>query len=567
VDVPSDAATTPALLAALRSLRDALRDAAFGLEIPGAAQAARRRDELVDQIGEYLLPRLEQLDAPLLMVVGGSTGAGKSTLVNSLVGAEVSPPGVLRPTTRAPVLACHPEDLRWFQDDRILPGLPRSLGRAAAPGGLALVATDALPPGVALLDSPDIDSVVDANRELARQLLAAADAWLFVTTAARYADAVPWDLLEAARERSTALSLVLDRVAPHAAAEVTEHLRSMLAGRGLASTDVLVVPETRLRDGLLAPAALAPVRALLDRLEDDAQERGALISRTLQGALESVPARGEAVARALDDQRAAAGVLRSDVDAAYTRAEQEVDDAIRGGALLRGEVLARWHDVVGTGDVMRAVQGRVAWLRDRLRALSGAAPVAERELRSAVESSVDGVVHAAADRAAERAAGAWREHPAGRPLVAGARRLDAASPGLLEQTRAEVRDWQGFVFDLVGREGSGRRATARVASLGVNGAGLTVMLAVFLHTGGLTGAEVAVAGGTSAVGQKVLEAIFGDQAIRSMAERARRDLMVRVERLLEGEAQRFRALLTAAAPDPHAGERLRAALGELRRAR
>ena len=51
------------------------------------------------------------MDAPLLMVVGGSTGAGKSTLVNSLVGADVSPAGVLRPTTRAPVLVCHPADV------------------------------------------------------------------------------------------------------------------------------------------------------------------------------------------------------------------------------------------------------------------------------------------------------------------------------------------------------------------------------------------------------------------------------------------------------------------------
>ncbi len=61
-------------------------------------------------------------------------------------------------------------------------------------------------------------------------------------------------------------------------------------------------------------------------------------------------------------------------------------------------------------------------------------------------------------------------------------------------------------------------AHARLASLGVNGAGLTVMLAVFAHTGGLTGAEVVVAGGTSAVGQKLLEAIFGDQAVRQLAE-------------------------------------------------
>ena len=154
------------------------------------------------------------------MVVGGSTGAGKSTLVNSLIGAEVSPAGVLRPTTRAPVLALHPADARWFEDDRILPGLTRTSGGPAGPGGLQLVPTERLPEGLALLDAPDIDSVVEANRALAGQLLAAADSWLFVTTAARYADAVPWDLLGAARERGTSLSLVLDRVPPEAVDEV-----------------------------------------------------------------------------------------------------------------------------------------------------------------------------------------------------------------------------------------------------------------------------------------------------------------------------------------------------------
>ena len=56
------------------------------------------------------------------------------------------------------------------------------------------------------------------------------------------------------------------------------------------------------------------------------------------------------------------------------------------------------------------------------------------------------------------------------------------------------------------------------------------MLAVFLQTGGLTGAEVVVAGGTSALGQRVLEAVFGDQAVRTLAARAREDLMARVER-------------------------------------
>ncbi len=63
-----------------------------------------------------------------------------------------------------------------------------------------------------MLDAPDVDSVEERNRALAAQLLAAADLWLFVTSAARYADQVPWEFLKAAAERSTA---VADRARPH----------------------------------------------------------------------------------------------------------------------------------------------------------------------------------------------------------------------------------------------------------------------------------------------------------------------------------------------------------------
>ena len=552
---------------ALERLRDALRAAPLRLELPGAEAARTGARGVADQIDDYVLPRLRQMDAPLLMVVGGSTGAGKSTLVNSLVGTEVSPAGVLRPTTRAPVLACHPDDMQWFAGDRILPGLPRTTGGAAAPGGLELTPTDRLPPGLALLDAPDIDSVVEANRTLAAQLLAAADAWLFVTTAARYADAVPWDLLQAARDRGTALALVLDRVPPEAAHEVTAHLAQMLAERGLPDTPLHVVPETRLDDGLLPPEALRPVRAWLDELAADAQARSGLVQRTLTGALDSLPPRAGAVAAAVDEQVEAAARLQQAVDAAYDEAREEVDRAVRDGSLLRGEVLARWHDVVGTGDLMRTLESRVGWLRDRVRSFMTGVPPADAELRSAVQSGVDAVVQAAADRAAERSAAAWRGLPGGRALLADAARMDAASAALPEETDAEVRAWQAFVFDLVREEGAGKRTTARLASLGVNGAGLTVMIAVFASTGGLTGAEVVVAGGTSALGQKVLEAIFGDQAVRTLAARARDDLLARVERLLAGEAGRFRERLAPVAPDPDAADRLRAAVREVEQSR
>ena len=217
------------LLAALRELREAAAGLALNLQTPGAAEARAQRDQLVGQLDDYLIPRLEQQDAPLLVVIGGSTGAGKSTLVNALVGHEVSQAGVLRPTTRSPVLVFHPDDAGWFAGDRILPGLARTTGADVAgdqPGkSLRLVAAPSLTPGLALLDAPDVDSFVETNRELAVQLLAAADLWLFVTTAARYADAVPWDLLRVARERATALAVVLDRVPPEALGEVEGHLR------------------------------------------------------------------------------------------------------------------------------------------------------------------------------------------------------------------------------------------------------------------------------------------------------------------------------------------------------
>ena len=555
----------------LTRLRDDLRGVRLELDVPGASEARRVRDDVAAQIDDYLLPRLTQMDAPVLMVVGGSTGAGKSTLVNSLVGTIVSPAGVLRPTTRLPVLTCHPDDLSWFSDDRILPGLARvtggsPIGPGAERGAIHVVPTSALSPGLALLDSPDIDSVLAENRALANQLLAAADAWLFVTTAARYADAVPWEFLQAARERGTTLSIVLNRVPGDAGEEVPAHLRQMLRDRGLDEVEVLVVPEVALAEELLPPAALAPVRAWLDELAADAQARSALVRRTLRGALASLPARAATVERAAADQLTAASELRSELDTAYAGALREVETALRSGSLLRGEVLARWHEVVGTGDVMRALESRVGWVRDRLRSLVTGSPAADAELRVTVENRVEAVVRSAAERAAERTARAWRERVSGRALLESAPGLDRASAELDAASEAEVRAWQGVVFDLVSEEGASKRATARLASLGVNGAGLTVMLAVFAHTGGLTGAEVAVAGGTSAVGQKVLEAIFGDQAVRALASRAREDLVERVDRLLRVEASRFDALLDAAAPEADTFARLHTAVEAIRRA-
>jgi hypothetical protein len=68
-----------------------------------------------------------------------------------------------------------------------------------------------------------------------------------------------------------------------------------------------------------------------------------------------------------------------------------------------------------------------------------------------------------------------------------------------------------------------------------------------------------VAGGTPAVGQRVLEAVFGDAAVRSMADRAREDLQRRADTLLRYEQARFDERVDDAAPGADAAEALRRA--------
>ena len=555
---------------ALQALRDAVAAVHLGLELPEAPEARRSARALVEQVDDYLLPRLSQLDAPLLAVVGGSTGAGKSTLVNSLVGTDVSHAGVLRPTTRAPVLVCSPQDRAWFAGERVLPHLARVTGSGAdsGPGTVRLVDVPLLPPGLALLDAPDVDSVVATNRDLAAQLLAAADLWLFVTTAARYADAVPWDMLRTAQERATALAVVLDRVPTEAVAEVEADLRAMLVRAELGAARLFVVEERPLVAGRLPDDQVRPVRDWLLTLAADAEARAAVVRQTLDGALDSLDARVQRLTAAVARQELAARALGEAAAAAYAGARDEVDDGVRSGTLLRGEVLARWQDFVGTGEWMRNLESRIGRVRDRLTAVVTGRNVVGDELAGALESSVEQLLRAAADRAAERTVTAWRATAGGPELLAGREReLERVSPGFAEAAAAEVRAWQGFVLDLVRDEGEGKRSTARVLSFGVNGAGLAVMVAVFAHTGGLTGGEVAVAGGTSAVGQKLLEAVFGDAAVRSLAARAREDLGERTERLLSGERARFDALVEQAVPAPAAADELRAALERLGAAR
>ena len=552
------------LLGALVDLRDRAAEARLPLALNGADRANRDLRALVGQLDDYVLPRLREFDAPILGVVGGSTGAGKSTLVNSLVGAEVSAPGVLRPTTRHPVLACHPSEVDWFVEQRILLGLPRTTGaagaREAGPPVLHIVPAETAPTGIALLDAPDIDSVVTQNRELAAQLMAAADLWIFVTTAARYADAVPWEFLIEARTRAAAVSVVLNRVAPEAVDEVSNHLARMLTEHGLGEAPLFTVPESQLdAAGMLPASALEPIQQWLTELASDAEQRSRVIRQTLNGTLDGFRDRLADLAEAADAQAEAIARLRGSVATAYEQAVARVDAGVSDGTLLRGEVLARWQEFVGTGELLKSLQSQVGRIRDRVTAfLRGTGPP-ETELTEAIESGVEALIRSAADDAAEQTVASWRAAPAGRALLDSAGiEVGRAGPDLPERAAKDVRAWQGQVLDLVRERGASKRVTARFLAFGVNGVGILVMIAVFAQTAGLTGAEIGVAAGTGVISQKLLEAIFGDQAVRELAAEARRNLSDRVHRLLDEDADRFTTLLDDAGMDPSLGNWLRA---------
>lgn len=544
----------PAALSALR----------FPLPLTDAEDARAIVRELRHQLSDYLLPRLSALDAPLLAVVGGSTGAGKSTLVNTLLGEVVTTPGVLRPTTKAPVLIHHPANEMWFNSDRILPGLVRSHAATADIRSLQLVSTEALPVGLALVDAPDIDSIDGDNRALARTLLAAADLWIFVTSAARYADAVPWAYLQDAAGRGASVAVVCDRIPAAAMTEVPRHLRQLMDERGLRDSLLFSVPESSLSaDGLLPAPAVAPIRSWLHELARESSARQAVIRQTLLGAVRALEPKLRRLAAASDEQLACVVQLETDAASSFTQAARNVSAHAGDGTLLRGEVLARWQDFVGTGAFMRAVERRISFVRDRivgpLRAYS---PEAD-DVRGALSEGLAALLREECEAACERAELAWRSTPAGRHALVGTSGLGSPSEEFGTNAVAAIRAWQSDVLDMVAEEGCGRQTKARFLALGVNGIAAALMVLVFASTGGLTGAEVGIAGGASVLAQRLLESIFGDAAVRSLSAKAQRLLESRVEALFASELERFQEALARIDVPVDGGDPLRRLLTRL----
>ncbi|MGW1774310.1 dynamin family protein [Streptomyces sp. NPDC002104] len=439
----------PQLLDALSALRDRVASVRLPLPLPGAPRARQTRAELLAQLDDYLVPRLKAPEAPLLAVVGGSTGAGKSTLVNSLVGRQVSEAGVLRPTTRTPVLVCHPDDHHWFAGVRVLPDLMRvwapqddedtpsssrrtprrpgdrhGHGHPATTREVRIETVSTLPRGLAILDAPDIDSLVVDNRTLAAQLICAADVWVMVTTASRYADAVPWHLLRTAKQYKATLVTVLDRVPHQVLAEVSRQYGALLTRAGLGEVPRFTVPElpeSAGGGGLLPASAVAPLFAWLAHHAQDPAARQYAVGRTALGALDSLGRRMPELASAVAAQHAAAVRLTFAVEDAYKREGKRVRGRLDRGAVLAGDALTRWRGYP--------------------------LDTSADELLDSLAESLAALLQCAVAAADERIADAWRREPA-----AGAVSLPAPDREAAERIGMAVRRWRRVLEELAEEE-------------------------------------------------------------------------------------------------------------------
>lgn len=545
----------------LNAIRRQLSGDLLPLAIAGAATARENARTAVEQLDDYIVPRYLSLDAPLLAVVGGSTGAGKSTLVNALVGHPVTRAGAIRPTTRQPILLHHAEDLPWLESDRILPGLRRISGThvpsarilpaeqvgvdpdPALIDSIVLLQDDAVPRGLAILDAPDVDSISDENRRLAGQLLAAADLWVFVTTANRYADAVPWKLLSEAAARNITISIVLDRVPSGVEAEVSADLLGMLQREGLGSARLFVVRELELDHlDMLPSEAVGDIKAWLGEVAFNSESRAGIARQTLAGAMKQLANRVDTIASAMDEQTSSAHRLASYADEAFVSAGDGIRLAVKDGTLLRGEVLARWQDFVGTGEFFRSLESGIGRMRDQIGAFFTGKPQPVDRIEKAIESGLHAVVVDQAAKACETTDDRWRADPAGKSLVASGD-LGSPSAEFSDKVAGQIRAWQLDLMDIIRAEGASKRMTARMVSFGINGVAVALMVVVFASTAGLTGLEVGIAGGSAVVGQKVLEAIFGEDAVRRLTKKAMQRLEQRCETLLGAERARFAARL------------------------
>ncbi len=235
--------------------------------------------------------RMRMSASHTVVALAGGTGSGKSSLFNALAGANFSPAGVTRPTTK------HLHACVWGMEGAapLLDwlGVQRRHRYARAS---ELDAGEASLNGLLLLDLPDHDSVVTGSAAMVDRLVKLADMLVWVLDPLKYADAsVHRRYLVPLAGHASVTTVVLnqsDTLTPEQVADCESDLRRLLDSEGLADTPVLVtsaITGAGLDDLRLALASsVVSRRAATDRIAADID---ALLERFAAYAGDPVPGR------------------------------------------------------------------------------------------------------------------------------------------------------------------------------------------------------------------------------------------------------------------------------------
>ncbi|MCA9320306.1 MAG: hypothetical protein KDB53_06210 [Planctomycetes bacterium] len=265
------------------------------LRLPGDAAAVETGRQHLSVLTAALVFRLHRRRTGRkgLALLIGPSGSGKSTIFNLLVGQDLSRvSSVERPSTLG-AIGVWPKNGGPPPSSDQLASIPvQDDARRPTPGRVATLSLAAIEESrtgleAPLIDCPDYDTHIDANRELTAKLLPFAERLLFVTSAERYGDRSSEAFLKELERLRSPLLAILNRVERESLDELVADFRRRL-DLGLSEPAEIVCILQHPRDRLGDHADLATVRLFLNAESDDSRTNLTFMRDTIVGDLATV---------------------------------------------------------------------------------------------------------------------------------------------------------------------------------------------------------------------------------------------------------------------------------------
>ncbi len=511
-------------------------------------------DKAILKEGQKLLnilqDRLAHPYAPCLIALCGPTGAGKSHLLNYLAGGAVSPSGYRRPLTASPVLVAPAATLAKIVKADFLPTYhfekraEISFSNETAAAQQLLVTTPLTPPwawpeGLAIIDTPDFDSVRIENQHQALDMARRADGLILVAHQAKYADQSTWDFLSAEIKEKRPLLIVLNRVTAQAAYDdFLERLKEV----GL-TTPVIAWPE---ETAVGLSSLILPRSELKEWLCDIGAQQATLVT---QRAAENV-----SQLDALLCENLAPSLTRR--GKALNEARLAVDEIIRQWALssqerlslnLSGEtrdtLLKNLSELVQRSDLWAAPRRLLGLpllaLKEGLSKVFGGSQEPKKLTENLTEAAQEALVAAVRKEAMSLSAAlsSTLEAPFTLP------NLDFTPAEIRQKYQTMDRHLDAWLKIETERLLAGLPLGQKAAFYCVQFMHVGLVTGFWLQSGGLPGAEVLAGGALGPLISKLTGVVISKENLASFEKRAKEEHQKNLAAIFEAQGERYRQFI------------------------